>query len=306
MKKAKELAADVGVIVARVQVHELHEAHLDLFQTVCNEHSKVIVFLGLSPLMVTQNNPLDFESRKQMILEKFPNVIVMYIKDNPSDQLWSIELDEKIKDLTGPGQSVVLYGSRDSFISHYSGKYKTQELVQEIYVSGSETRKAISKKVKNTSEFRAGVIWAAYNQYPKCYPTVDIAIFSEGNEKLLLARKAKEDKYRFVGGFGDPLSPTYEEDACREVMEETGLEVGKPEYLGSFTIDDWRYRHEKDKIKTLFFKANVIYGRPQANDDICEVRWFDYSEKIRPFIMDAHLPLFDCLINKVSRKTLLK
>jgi bifunctional NMN adenylyltransferase/nudix hydrolase len=53
-------------------VPELHDAHKDLIETVCDKHDKVIIFLGLSPLMVTRENPLDFESRKQMILEQFP------------------------------------------------------------------------------------------------------------------------------------------------------------------------------------------------------------------------------------------
>lgn len=301
MKKVEKPSADVGVIVGRFQVHELHTAHLDLIQSVCSEHEKVIIFLGLSPLMVTQNNPLDFESRKQMILDKFPNVIILYIKDCHSDEVWSNDLDEKIKDILGPNQSVVLYGSRDSFISHYHGKYPTQELMQEVYVSGSETRKSISKKVKNAPEFRAGVIWAAYNQYPKCYPTVDVAIFNEDYTKLLLARKSKEDKYRFVGGFADPKSENYEVDAIREVAEETGLEVDTPKYIASFTIDDWRYRGEVDKIKTLFFMTKVIFGRPQANDDICEVRWFDYrpQEIGKHNIVAGHIPLLNRLFMTV-------
>jgi len=82
-------------------------------------------------------------------------------------------------------------------------------------------------------------------------------------------------------------------------MEETGLEVSDPEYLSSFTVNDWRYRSEVDKIKTLFFKCKVIFGRPQANDDICEVRWFDFDENVRSFIIEEHLPLFDLLLKKV-------
>ena len=296
MKKVEKPSADVGVIVGRFQVNDLHTAHLDLIQSVCSEHAKVIIFLGLSPLKGTQNNPLDFESRKQMIQEKFPNIIILYVNDSFSDEVWSETLDAQIKPVLGPTQTVVLYGSRDSFISHYHGEYPTQELMQEVYISGSEIRKGISKKVKNTTEFRAGVIWGAFNRYPTCYPTVDIAIFNEDYTKILLARKPKEDKYRFVGGFADPKSANYEADARREVAEETGLEVSDPKYIGSFQIDDWRYRNEVDKIKTLFFVTKMVFGRPQANDDICEVRWFDYADpNLRDNIIKTHLPLFDHL-----------
>jgi bifunctional NMN adenylyltransferase/nudix hydrolase len=70
--RLQEDSYDVGVIVGRFQVPELHDAHKDLIETVCDKHDKVIIFLGLSPLMVTRENPLDFESRKQMILESSP------------------------------------------------------------------------------------------------------------------------------------------------------------------------------------------------------------------------------------------
>jgi bifunctional NMN adenylyltransferase/nudix hydrolase len=302
MKRKEDPLADVGVIVGRFQVHELTEAHISLIQSVCGMHTKVLIFLGLSPTRVTRNNPLDFESRKQMILEKFPAVNVLYIKDQKSDEEWSKNLDQQISDLTGPGQTVVLYGSRDCFISHYTGKYKTEELVQEVFTSGTETRKSISKKVKNTPEFRAGVIWAAYNQYPKVWPTVDIAILNEDETKVLLARKPGEAEYRFVGGFAEPKSESYEEDARREVMEEAGIDVTDPVYLSSFNVRDWRYTQEIDKIKTLFFVCKYISGRPQANDDVCEVRWFDLRDFVKSVdnIVENHKPMMEMLVTKYA------
>src|SRR5271167_2605495 len=101
---------DVGIIVGRFQVHELHAAHKNLIQSVLDRHDKVITFLGLSPLKYTGENPLDFQARKQMILEQFPTVNVLYIKDKPSDEAWSRELDEKISDLLSPKQNPTLYG----------------------------------------------------------------------------------------------------------------------------------------------------------------------------------------------------
>ena len=299
MKKVQKPSVDVGVLVGRFQVHELHAAHLDLIQSVCSEHGKVVIFLGLSPLMVTQNNPLDYESRKQMIQEKFPNVIILYVNDCFSDEVWSEALDAQLKPVLNPGQTAILYGSRDSFISHYHGKHPTQELIQEVYVSGSESRKTISKKVKASPDFRAGVIWAAYNQYPKCYPTVDIAIFNEDYTKLLMARKPKEDKYRFVGGFADPKSENYEADARREVAEETGIETSEMEYIGSAKIPDWRYRSEVDCIKTLFFRTKYVFGAVRANDDIVEARWFEWDKLTKNQLVETHHILFDMLAKKM-------
>jgi len=296
MKKVENPPTDVGVIVGRFQVHELHEAHINLIQSVCDVHGKVLIFLGLSPARVTRNNPLDFESRKQMILDKFPNVNVLYIKDTKSDVVWSKNIDQQIGDLVGPSQSVTLYGSRDSFISLYHGKYNTQELVQETYISGTEVRKNISKKVKNTPEFRAGVIWAAYNQFPKVFPTVDIAILNEEGDEVLLGRKPDEDQYRFIGGFAEPKSQNYEEDAQREVAEEAGdIEVSEMKYIGSYYIDDWRYSAEIDRIKTLFFACTHLFGKPTAGDDIAEVRWFKLKTLSDDVFVDNHKHLFQAL-----------
>jgi bifunctional NMN adenylyltransferase/nudix hydrolase len=235
-----------------------------------------------------------------MLLEKFPNINVLYIKDQASDELWSKELDEKIGDLVGPNQTALLYGSRDSFIKYYTGKYATQELVQEVFVSGREVRKAISKTVKSSADFRAGVIWASGNQYPQCYATVDIAIFNEDNSKVLLGRKPKEDKFRFIGGFSTPTSNSYEDDAIREVEEETHLVINYPAYIGSYLIDDWRYRSETNKIKTLFFVATHTSGIPQAGDDIAELKWFDIKKLKKVDIVEAHSVLLEALQEYLS------
>lgn len=279
---------DVGVIVGRFQVHELHKAHIDLIQTVCARHDKVIIFLGLSPLMVTTENPLDFESRKQMILEKFPKVNVLYVKDQFSDKVWSQKLDEQIRDVVSPGQTVVLYGSRDSFLAHYSGKFPTQELEQEVFVSGSEIRKAISRAVRATADWRAGVVWASRSKFPTCYPTVDIAVFSRSGDRILLGRKPNEKLYRLIGGFADPNSESYEDDARREVKEEACIEISDPKYIYSKIIDDWRYRGEVDKIKTLLFTATHTGGDPAPADDIAEVRWFNVLGFSTDLVMPNH------------------
>lgn len=284
---------DVGVLVGRFQVHELHQAHIDLIQHVCDEHDKVIVFLGLSPLSNSANNPLDFQSRKQMLLDRWPNLNVLYVKDMPSDEVWTKRLDSQIADLVAPSQSVVLYGGRQSFAAHYTGKHEVRELADSAGVeySGTATRRMIARgSTFATPDWRAGAIWASANRYPTCFPTVDVAIL-KGNE-CLFGRKPNETKYRFIGGFADPRSESYEADAKREVAEETGLEVGNLRYIGSTLIDDWRYRNEPDKIKTLMFIADYTFGAPKPNDDIEEVRWMKLSSDNLNKIVPEHRSLF--------------
>jgi len=285
---------DVAVIVGRFQVDDLHEGHVDFLNKIVDSHSKTIVFLGLSPIKCSKNNPLDFEARKQMIIAKFPDIIVLYIPDTYSNGKWSDNLDNQIKHITGINQDVVLYGNRDSFIRYYSGKYKCLELEQEIFISGTQVRKQISNSVKGERSFRQGVIWAIENQYPVCHPTVDIAILN-GN-KILMAKRDTEPLYRLPGGFVDP-GETFECAAIRESKEETGLDVGTPEYIESFVVNDWRYRSEVNKITTSLFIADYVEGRPTPMDDVDELRWFDLDRTLLDeYVVDEHRLLIETLI----------
>jgi bifunctional NMN adenylyltransferase/nudix hydrolase len=300
-------AEDVGILVGRFQVHELHEAHRDLIDTVRAKHDRVIIFVGLSPLRNTPSNPLDFNTRKRMILETFPDVEVYYVEDNASDEVWSRNLDRQIEKWLKPYQTAVLYGSRDSFIPHYRGKYKTQELESTKYISGTEIRRRIANSFTPTVEFRAGVISASLDRYVTCYPTVDIAILDRSKFRVLMGQKDGELYFRFIGGFSSPNSPSYEADARREVMEETGVAVDNLQYIGSTIISDWRYRKEQDKIKTLFFVADYQFGRPQADDDIAYVEWVSMADFMNDTVkvMPEHRPLVDMLVNYISRNILL-
>jgi bifunctional NMN adenylyltransferase/nudix hydrolase len=292
---------DVGVVIGRFQVPELHDAHTSLIQHVCEQHDKVVILLGLSPLMVTTENPLDFESRKQMILDEFPNVTVLYVRDQWSDELWSRRVDEVIEDVTTPAQTVVLYGGRDSFIGHYKGRYPSRELEQDTYVrfSGTEFRKQVaSGSVRHSPDFRAGVVWAAHSTFPTVYTCVDVLVISPNTDKILLGRKKDEDKYRLFGGFTDPASESFEADARREVMEEAGISVEQLEYVNSFNVDDWRYRKERDRIRTLLYHAVIgAAERPRPGDDIYEVRWFDANLDIDRVVMENHRPLVRAALN---------
>lgn len=301
--KPKEKIYDVAILVGRFQVHELHEAHKDLIKSVIDRHERVIIFLGLSRVRNTKRNPLDFNARKQMINEEFPDIEIHYINDSPSDKSWSRDLDSQIKRWTAPDQTVLLYGGRDSFISHYHGKFPTCELEPEVYVSGTKLRKTISQKTMDSKDFRAGAIWASYNRYDISLTTVDVAII-DGKDRLLLGKKLQDNGlYRFVGGFSDVNSSTLEADAKREVSEETGLEVSEPKYICSMKINDWRYKNETDKIKTTFWLAEYIHGQPIAGDDLDEIKWFDLSigpDELKKQVIKIHHGLVDKLYERLG------
>ncbi len=276
--KYEEPTADCGVIVGRFQVAELHEGHRDLIDSVMARHDKVVVLLGIAPVANTINNPLDFESRKQMLQATYPSLTVLYVKDVNDDAKWSKAVDATVGDVLGPTRTALLYGSRDSFIQHYTGRFDTHELPNRHVMSGAEYRERIGKVAKDSADWRAGVIWASRNRYPTSYQTVDVAIFNKDFSKILLGKKANEDGWRLIGGFADPASPSLEDDAYREVKEETGINLDSVEYVRSFTIDDWRYRNEPDCIKTALYVGITSDETAVAADDIERVCWFDRNE----------------------------
>lgn len=296
-KLSQKLRADVGIIVGRFQVHELHEAHRSLIDTVRANHDNVMIFIGLSPLRNTIINPLDFNTRKRMFQEAYPDIEVYYIEDTRDDESWSKTLDREIQKWIKPYQTVMLYGSRDSFISHYLGKYDTTELESTTYISGTEIRRRIANNHPPTKDFRAGVISASFNRFPTCFPTVDVAVIDRNKNRILLGQKKNEKELRFIGGFADPNSASYEADARREVYEETSVEADNFRYVGSTLIDDWRYRGEVDKIKTLLFVADYMFGRPEAADDIAFATWVSLDDVLTGTIpvVAEHKPLVELL-----------
>ncbi len=288
----------IGVIICRIQVHKLTPAHIDLIEIVTNNHKKVIMFLGVPVISNTRQNPLDFATRREMVLEKYPNIIVLPLKDMRSDELWSKNLDSQISIPFGE-LSALLYGSRDSFIPYYKGKYTTTELITDTFYSGTEVRSQVSKEILSSSDFRAGIIHANYAQRAVTYPTVDIVAYNDKGQ-ILLAKKPNEDKYRFVGGFADRTDESYEDAASREFREKTGgCEISDLKYIASAKIDDWRYRKTESGIMTTLFLGKFIFGKIQPTDDIESLHWLYPSEITVSDIMNEHQPLFLKLISYI-------
>lgn len=305
MIKIKAPEAEVGAIVARFQTDELTDGHKNLLDFVLKNHEKVLIFLGLSPLLTTANDPLDYQARRQMIREhypesEYPNLEILYIKDINNDDVWSKHLDDQINSVA-QNQSVLLYGSRDSFIPYYKGRFQTVELEASLNISATEIRRRIKSKTRPNKDFRAGAIWAAHNQYPTAYPTIDVAILNEDETEILLGKKPFETKWRFIGGFVEPTSDSLEHNVKMEAQQETGVEVDDIKYIGSMRIDDWRYRKQRDKIITSFFKAKYIFGHVQPDDDIEVAQWHRISDLKPEDFVGSHNKLFEMLLKNLNK-----
>lgn len=294
-----------GVIIARFQTPYLHEGHHDLIQQVKAKHNKTIIVLGVTEVKCTPRNPLDFYTREKMIKEAYPSIVVLPLPDRDSDIFWSQQLDALLTN-TFPSETFVLYGSRDSFIPYYYGKFKTEELHENGAFSATELREKYSDEVLASKEFRMGVNYAAHNRYPIAYATVDVAVLSGDRQQVLLGRKPNTAHWRFPGGFVDPTDESKEDAAKREVTEECGeFETGEFTYIGSRRMNDWRYVNEVDKVITTLYATTLLSGTPKAGDDLEEVKWFAVADipalikagKIAP----VHIVLLNMLLTHLKR-----
>lgn len=295
----------IGVLIGRFHVDELHVGHRELIDHVVANHKKVIIFLGVNKKVGTKKNPLDYATRRIMIQQEYPNVVILPLADQRENEVWSKNLDAEISVPYGEKKALI-YGSRDSFIPAYSGRYKTIELAPSFDYSGTEVRERCSNTIISTKEGREGIINAVYARRPSIYPTVDICAYNDEGQ-LLLAKKPNEKQWRFVGGFVDGTDASYEDAARREFYEETGGNARLDKnihFIASQKVDDWRYRGEEDSIMTTLFLARVAFGKAEASDDIAEVKWFDASvfsnfDGIRTQIVPEHRDLMTKLIDKI-------
>lgn len=298
-----------GIIIGRFQTPVLNEDQKNIFNTVlAYGHTKNIVVLGISPLLCTSNNPLDFEARRLMIENEFPGKFTfLYIKDQNDDEVWSKNFDELIEKY---GNDITIYGSRDYFHKHYIGAHWKSfvEILQTVYSSDKENLKNLSKQIKSSTEWRTGVVYATQNRYPTVYSTVDCAIFEDHSyERIYMAKKPNEKLYRFVGGFVDVNDDSFEDAAIREAKEETCLDCWVVDYCCSRKIDDFRYRNERDKIITHLFAMVKVSGRAVPSDDVCVVELLKFNDIDESMIQPEHREIFSELViwvkSQKARKT---
>jgi len=301
--------AEVGVIIGRFQVSSLHDGHKGLIDHVRSHHKKVLVLIGSTPgIRATRRQPLDYHTRMLMVQEEYPDVIVAPVSDMPSDEDWSVAVDQRIFDTFGGG-SAALYGSRDGFIPYYSGSHQTVELAASIEISGSKVRKDVSDEVRSHEEFRRGVIYASFARFPTMYATVDIAVVRQTDKRaaweVVLGRKRNDPPgtFRFPGGFADPVKDhSFLDTAKREVEEELPGGIYKDfKCIGSSIIEDWRYRSESDSIMTTVFVATYEGGEISAGDDLHEMEWVPVADKdLTKRLLPQHHPILAMLKNHLN------
>jgi bifunctional NMN adenylyltransferase/nudix hydrolase len=294
--------ATFGAIVGRYQTPYLHEGHKSIINKIVEKHENLIVFLGVFDGQPNDDNPMDFATRRVMILESYPEAIVLPLPDKKSDEVWSSLLDEKIKEVIGRN-SCILYGGRDSFIPYYTTKtYEVNELESpNVLISATTIREEVIRKARNSVDFRTGVIYGVTKRFKSPYTAVDIAPVREG--KVLMVRKPDEKGLRFAGGHVDNSDESFEAAALREFKEEVGrnMVVSTPVYVKSFRINDWRYKKTKEKIFSSLYVVECLSGTPDPDDDVNYAEWVPFEDLYRTNIEPEHQPLVDALIDFIEK-----
>jgi bifunctional NMN adenylyltransferase/nudix hydrolase len=302
---------NVGVVVGRFQVPELHDGHRQLLAYVSKQSDLLVVLVGVSPIDgYAPEHPLTFAQRAQMLGECcYEGMLVLPVMDVPTNQAWSEALDTMLRNMF-PTDDITLYGGRDSFIPKYSGKLPTVIHLPspEVDASGSTVRAAF--KIENQRAFMRGQIYALNSQYPeglsdrghraRARQSRDVGVM-----EVLLIQRADTGAWCFPGGFVDPTDGTYEQAAKRELSEEVGLMSEAPlEYIGSAYIHDWRYRSSRDCIMTTFFLSHHTSGFAKLKtDEVTEARYVRIAE-CRDFVANAHKPLAQMLVKFMQKEGL--
>lgn len=254
---------EVGAIVGRFQLSDLHEGHGFLIDTVIKNHKKTIILLGVTQALGTPENPiripsrenvLDFTSREYMIKEKYPNAIVIPIQDKNSNVDWSLSVDQKIREVF-PNEKVLLYGGRDSFIPNYSGNFDTKALDPEIYISATQVRNNISREVLKSSDFRSGQIYHAYQQTPVLYTNYKIVVREK--DKLLF-RVSDKNKYSFISGLAGINDFSFETGTKRVLANTIGdVEV---ETMYEMSKSKLEFGNKTHRVMNVLIVANKKWG----------------------------------------------
>ena len=107
-----------------------------------------------------------------------------------------------------------------------------------------------------------------------------VGIITDGNDRILVARRAKEPAMGTLdlpGGFCDSYE-TAEEGVAREILEETGLAVTGTRYL--FSIPNiYIYSGMELHTMDMFFLCRVSDSTSlKADDDVAGLKWVAIEE----------------------------
>lgn len=109
--------------------------------------------------------------------------------------------------------------------------------------------------------------------------SVDCVVLDAGNRVLLIKRGHPpfEGQYALPGGFVD-VGETVEDACRREVLEETGVKVGKLTLVGVYSDPA---RDPRGHAVAVSFLARVRSAKATAGDDAAAAEWVDNWQRLK-------------------------
>lgn len=291
----------LGVVIGRFQVPKLHAGHIALMNKALLSHDHALILIGVPSFTGTKKNPLDFPTVRAMVDNAISSsykskTTILPIFDVRSDEEWSKSVDHLIHTLY-PFDKVTLYHGRDSFKEYYSGKHVCEAVDVPNTKSGTEMRDSAGLSHVHSEDFRRGMIYQSYHKWPRINPTVDIVVYDEAANKILLGTKKDSPLFRFPGGFVDARDGSFYNAAKRELQEETGIVVDaldNLEFVGSTLVNDGRSTPDNVIMTSLYlYKVNSENLVIQAADDLSTVQFVHLTSLFNNDMVPEHVCLLD-------------
>lgn len=138
------------------------------------------------------------------------------------------------------------------------------------------------------------------------YPTVNVSvrtIVTNDKNQVLMVKEKSEQLWSFPGGWCDVFESP-QENAKKEVLQESGYDVQIKRLLAVFFRDNYKPKH-KSLISeyVLYFHAEVIGKVQEHNHEVLDVNFFDLDNLPDLSFKNSRVEVsraLDCLINDMT------
>ena len=309
-----------SVFIGRFQ--PFHLAHYELVKEALRQAETAIVVIGSYKRAPAPKNPWSGEEREAMMRasltdEENARVKVIFMRDYMyNDNLWLIDITQKISDATDDSDDVVLIGHEHDRSSYYLKMFPQWQkfLINNIdkfphateirylyFTHDADYKKSIHSKTieylegfKKTEKFKLlkdyfddvrakKALWAG-SPRPVIFNTVDAVVLTSGH--ILCVRRGKaygKGQLALPGGFLE-VDERVRTGAIRELKEETAIKFSKEE-LDLSIVDykpfDHPDRSERGRTISHAFLFNLGAGplpQVKGGDDADKAFWLPLRE----------------------------